>query len=307
MDFRKLKNWIAAHFEGFVLAVALAGILGIAFLVRYRISFLNFFFLPVILAGYYLGKRKGVLLAVMCVLFLALNFVFQEKVFGSGRRLSFDEIIDVITWGGFLILTGGLLGSVAEQRANKLRSMRQAYVGVLSVLLKYLGVADKKETRPVRVARLAGAMAERAGLVPRDVENIKSAALLCDAGELGSSLPLFEDLVGFMEFDGKEGPDLSDKERVLLKTTASLLREIGPLLEGYFRYYVKEVDTADKDLDVVPLGSSLIALADICDRIRVQGAARIGPMEIHSLNELEALKGRAFTARALRTLSEGRD
>jgi Domain of unknown function (DUF4118) len=307
MDFRKLKVAIAAHYEGFVLAVALAGIFAIAFLVQNRISFLNFFFLPVILAGYYLGKRKGVLLAVLCVLLVVLFFVFQEKVFGNGSRLSFEDLISIVTWGGFLILTGGLLGAVAEQRENKLRSMKRAYIGVLSVLLRYLEVADAKETRPIRVARLAGAMAERAGLSMRDIENIKSAALLCDAGELGSSLPLFEDVVGFMELDGKASSGLSDRERVLLKTTASLLKEIGPLLEGYFRYYVKEADTADKDLDAVPFGSSLIALAGICDGIKVQGTAHIGPMEIRSLRELDALKDRAFSARALRTLPEGTD
>jgi hypothetical protein len=307
MNIRKLKGVVAAHFEGFILAVALAGIIAIAFLVRYQVAFLNFFFLPVILAGYYLGKRKGVLLAVMCVLLVVFDFVFQEKVFGGRNRLGFDELINLVTWGGFLIVTGGLLGSVAEQRANKLRGMKQAYIGILSVLLKYLEVADTKETPPVRVARLAGAMAERAGLSTRDVENVKSAALLCGAGELGSSLPLFEDVVGFMELDGKAGPALSDREKVLLKTTASLLKEIGPLLEGYFRYYVKEAGVADKDLDAVPFGSSLIALAGICDRIKVQGAAHIGPMEVRSLKELEALKGRVFSARALQTLPEGTD
>jgi hypothetical protein len=307
MDLRKLKGAVAAHFEGFILAVALAGILAIAFLVQYRISFLNFFFLPVILAGYYLGKRKGVLLAVMCILFVVLYFVFREKVFGGQNPLSFDEIINIVTWGGFLVLTGGLLGSVAEQRENKLRSMKRAYAGVLSVLLKYLEVADEKETRPVRVARLAGEMAARAGLSTRDVENVKSAALLCDAGELGTSLSLFEDVVGFMALDGESGKELSDRERVLLKTTASLLKEIGPLLEGYFRHYVKDAGNADKDLDAVPFGSSLIALAGIWDKIKSQGVAHIGPTEVRSLKELHALAGRAFSARALRALPEGTD
>jgi len=305
MDLRKLKGAVAAHFEGFILAVALAGILAIAFLIQYRISFLNFFFLPVILAGYYLGKRKGVLLAVMCILFVVLYFVFQEKVFGDLNPLSFDEIINIVTWGGFLVLTGGLLGSVAEQRENRIRGMKRAYVGVLSVLLRYLEVADEKETRPVRVARLAGEMAGRAGLSKREIENVKSAALLCDTGELGASLSLFEDVVGFIELDGVAGQGLSDRERVLLKTTAALLKEIGPLLEGYFRHYVRDAGVADKDLDAVPFGSSLIALAGICDKIRDQGAAHIGPMEVRSLKELDVLRGRAFSDRALRALPEG--
>jgi hypothetical protein len=302
MTIRKLKAFITGHYEGFILIVVLCGILAIAFLVRYRFSFLNFFFLPVILAGYYLGKRKGVLLATLCVLLVALYFVFEEKVFGAAVHLSFDELVNVITWGGFLILTGGILGAVAEQREKKLQNMKQAYAGVLAVLLKYLEVADEKETRSVRIARLAGAMAERAGLNRRDVENIKSAALLCEVGELSSSLALFEDVVSFTELEKRKGPGLSDKEQVLLKTTASLIKEIEPLLEGYFHHYVRDIETTDKFLGGVSLGSSLIALAELYDRIVTQGAARLGQVEMRSVQDLQALKGRAFSEQAIRTL-----
>jgi hypothetical protein len=302
MTSRKLKAFFSEHSEGLILSAVLFGILAIAFLVRYRISFLNFFFLPVILAGYYLGKRKGVLLATLCVLLVALYFVFEENIFGGIVHLSFDELINVITWGSFLILIGGILGAVAEQREKKLRDMKQAYTGILAVLLKYLEVADDEETRSVRVARLAGGMAERAELNRRDVENIKSAALLCEAGELGSSLTLFEDVASFMELEKRKGPGLSDKEQVLLKTTASLLKEIGPLLEGYFQHYVREAGKMDKSLESVPFGSSLIALAGLYDRIQTQGVAHLGQMEMRSVQDFQALKGRSFSERALQAL-----
>ena len=304
MTIRKLKAFISGHYEGFILSAVLCGILAIAFLVRYQFSFLNFFFLPVILAGYYLGKRKGVLLATLCVLLVALYFVFEEKVFGGAVHLSFDELINVITWGGFLILTGGILGAAAEQREKKVQNMKRAYAGVLAVLLKYLEVADEKETRSVRIARLAGGMAERAGLNRRDVENIKSAALLCEAGELGSSLTLFGDVASFMELEKRKGLGLSDKEQVFLKTTASLLKEIGPLLEGYFKYYVRDTEKIEKALESVPFGSSLIALAGLHDRIMTQGSARLGQLEMRSIKDLQALKRRAFSEQAIRTLPE---
>jgi len=304
MIFRRLKAFISGHYEGVILSAVLFGILAIAFLVRYRFSFLNFFFLPVILAGYYLGKRKGVLLATLCVLLVALYYVFQRNVFGSDVHLTFDEFVNIITWGGFLLLTGGILGSVAEQREKKVQNMKQAYAGVLAVLLKYLEVADEEETRSVRIARLAGGMAERAGLNRREVENIKSAALLCEAGDLGSSLTLFGDVASFMELEKRKGPGLSDKEQVYLKTTASLLKEIGPLLEGYFKCYVRDTESLDKALESVPVGSSLIALAGLYDRIITQGVARLGQAEMRSIQDLQALKGRAFSEQAIRALPE---
>ena len=299
---RKLREAVSRHYEGFVLIVVLAGILAIAFLVRYRFSFLNFFFLPVILAGVSLGKKKAVLLATLSVLLVVLYLVFQERVFGGRSELSFDEVVNLVAWGGFLILTGGVLGSAAEQKERKLRDMKRAYTGVLSVLLKYLEVADEAETRSVRIARRAGRLAELAGLSRRDVENVKSAALLSEAGELGSSRSLFGDIASFVELEKKTDSAVSDREQVLLKTAASLIREIGPLLDCYYLYYVRDADTVDKDLRAIPMGSSLIALAGLVDKIKTMGSASLGKIELHSLQDLEKLRGRAFGEQAIQAL-----
>ena len=58
------KSFFFRHFEGSLIALILFGIVAIALLVRFEFAFLNFFFLPVILSGYYLGKKKAVLTAV---------------------------------------------------------------------------------------------------------------------------------------------------------------------------------------------------------------------------------------------------
>jgi hypothetical protein len=301
---RKLIEAVSRHTEGFVLAVMIAGILAIALLVRYRFSFLNFFFLPVILAGVSLGKKKAVLLATLSILLVVLYLVFQEKVFGGIAALSFDDIINLVTWGGFLIVTAGVLGSAAEQKEKKLQDMKRAYTGILSVLMKYLEVADEEETRSVRIARRAGRLAERAGLSRRLVENIKSAALLSEAGELVSSRSLFGDVAAFVELERRTDVVPSGREQALIQTAASLIREIGPLLDGYYLHYVKDADNLDKDLRAIPLGSSLIALAGLVDRLKTQGAARLGKMEIRSLQDLQGLEGRAFGQPAIQALRE---
>ncbi len=74
-----------------------------------NVSFLNFFFLPVILAGYYVGLRLSVPGAVFCV----CAVVFYALVSPAElHRLQNTEhvVMFVITWGCFLVLAGALVG-----------------------------------------------------------------------------------------------------------------------------------------------------------------------------------------------------
>ncbi len=298
----KIKKFFFDHFELSLIILIFLGILVIAFLVIYKLSFLNFFFLPVILSGYFLGKRQAVLTAIFCVLLVILYFIFFNLVFGQRQAVSLDELITILTWGGFLILTGAIIGLVSEQRRNQIKGLRRAYVGVLEIMLKYLEMADEERPRSLRVSLLAGRMAHEAGLKTRDVENIKSAALLYEAGNLRDNLPLFNEVFRFMRKDVKV-PEVewSDKEKVMLKTTALLLKEIEPLLFGYFHYYVEEADVVDKDLDEIPLGSSIIALADMYERIS-SGQPVLTDQEIESFADLEKLSGRTFPLSAVQAL-----
>jgi len=97
---------------------------------------------------------------------------------------------------------------------------------------------------------------------------------------------------------------LDDRERVMLKSTASLLKEVEPILYNYFLHYVQEAHILDKDLDKIPMGSSLIALADIYDRL----ANHIPPLqeieEYKSKAGIEKLGGRAFPHVAIYALNE---
>ncbi len=301
----KIKEFILKHFEVSLIILIFVGILAIAFLVHYKFSFLNFFFLPVILSAYFLGKRRAVLTAIFCILLMVLYLLFFKLLFGTGPGLSLDAAINLITWGGFLILTGAIIGNVSEQRESRIRNLRRSYIGSLEILLKYMEVADDLKPRSVRVAFLAGKMAEAAGLEKREVENIKSASLLYEAGDLQSSLPFFGEVVDFMaaEKEPSEG-HLDDRERVMLKSTASLLKEVEPILYNYFLHYVQEAHILDKDLDKIPMGSSLIALADIYDRL----ANHIPPLqeieEYKSKAGIEKLGGRAFPHVAIYALNE---
>ncbi|MEE8606953.1 MAG: hypothetical protein V3S55_05070, partial [Nitrospiraceae bacterium] len=77
----KLKDYITRNFEqAFVLLILVVTFL-INYFVPQKIAFLNFYFLPIILGGYYLGQRKAVLGAMLCVLLVSLYVVLSPESF----------------------------------------------------------------------------------------------------------------------------------------------------------------------------------------------------------------------------------
>ena len=163
--------------------------------------------------------------------------------------------------------------------------------------------ADEKKPRSVRIAHRAGKMAGVAGLDKRQVENIKSAALLFEAGDLQSNLPLFDEISEFMGAEGDitKSP-IGDREKVLLQTTTSLLKDVEPILSDYYRYYVQDADKLDKNLSEIPVGSSILALADIYDRIENKAPPFHDLEEYSSLKNILSLSGRTFHEAAVNAL-----
>jgi hypothetical protein len=302
---KKIYTWVRKHFELSIVILILAGIIVTAFLVYNKLSFLNFFFLPVILSGYFLGKREAILTASFCVVSVILYQFFMN--FSQGHRWypTLDELTSIISWASFLILTAAIIGILTEQKESRIKKMGRSYIGALKIMLKYFEVADEKKPHSLRVSHLSGKIAQTAGLNTTEVENIKSAALLHEAGDLQSSLLFFEEVVDFMSGDIKLSETQTiDKDQILLSTTASLLSVIEPLLSGYYQHYVKEADKLDKDLNEIPAGSSIIAIANLYDKIVIQVPASLGGVEIGSLEDIEGLSGRSFPDSFVRALKE---
>jgi hypothetical protein len=300
---KTIKTFFLAHFEGSLILLIILGILAIAFLVHFKFAFLNFFFLPVILAGYFLGKKEAVLISILSILLVVFYLLFSKILAGTGVGLSLDEGITLVTWSSFLILIAAVIGTLSEQRETRMKNLYGAYIGVLEILLKYLEVADEEKPRSLRIAQTAGKMAGVTGMDRRQVENIKSAALLFEAGDLRSNLPLFDEISDFIGAEGKitKSP-FGDREMVLLQTTTSLLKEVEPILSSYYQYYVQGAENLDKNLSEIPIGSSILALADIYDRIESNAPPFHDLEEYSSIKNILSLSGRTFHEVAVNAL-----
>src|SRR5207302_115099 len=153
-----MQQFFFRNFERMLVLLLVASLLGINWLVEQKFAFLSFYYLPIILAGFYGGRR----FAVVAGLFVAsLVFFFQAtQGLGMDAGLTQDALMLLIPWGGFLILTGYVVGGLAEQRASRLADLKNAYLATLEVLTFHIESAERhQEGHSTRVAELSGAIA----------------------------------------------------------------------------------------------------------------------------------------------------
>lgn len=120
-----LKQYLIENFEGVFILVILVFVSAIVWFVESKLSFLNFFYLPVLLSSYYLGIRSGVLGAFFTFLAVALfasiypeRFIIELDLFGLWAS--------ILTWAGFLILTAVIVGFTHRELQDKMTEALRA-------------------------------------------------------------------------------------------------------------------------------------------------------------------------------------
>src|SRR6266702_6726 len=172
----RAKLFFFRHFErAFVLLLVLA-MVGIHGFVEQKFAFLSFYYLPMMLAGFYGGRRFAVMAGVFVV---ALVFYYQY-VQGLDMLPGFYSaaLLTLVPWAGFLILTGYVVGGLAEQRAARLSEVKNAYLATLELLAYHIESTERhQQGHSNRVADVAAAIARELELPGEDVEDLHIAAL----------------------------------------------------------------------------------------------------------------------------------
>src|SRR5437016_12269216 len=127
-----MQQFFFRHFERTLVLLLVASLLVINSLIEQKFAFLSFYYLPIILAGFYGGRR----FAVGCVLLVVMLVLYFQATEGMGMEagLTQDALLTLVPWGGFLILTGYVVSGLAEQRAARLAALKNAYLATLEVL-----------------------------------------------------------------------------------------------------------------------------------------------------------------------------
>ncbi len=125
----KIKAYLSKNFEQTFVLLVLLSVVGIYYFAPFKLAFLNFFFIPILMAGYYLGIRYAVLGAFLCIVLVSAYVAFDPQPFLYVPEKQ-DIYLQISLWGGFLILSGALVGrlyEILDARVEKEKSLNQAY------------------------------------------------------------------------------------------------------------------------------------------------------------------------------------
>ena len=164
-----LKRYLAKNAEEVFVLIILAGVAGINYFVPYKLVFLNFFFLVVLLGAYYLEMRKAVLGAVLCALMVIVHVYYFPSSFMPGFG-QLDLWMNILAWCSFLILTGAVVGQLTHSLKTKVQRLQKLNQD-LENLQEEAGMAEEEELEEaeeeaVLVGNSAGDSLERGEGVP---------------------------------------------------------------------------------------------------------------------------------------------
>ena len=246
----RVKNFFSQHVEKLLIILIIAAAFLGTYLIEDKSIVLNFYYLPVLVASYFLGRRLGVLaalLSVLAVLLFVLIFpvdLLRGPTFWRGLAL-------LCSWAGFLILASVAVGTLYEKNERRLVDVRNAYVGILEILSKYLESANQyMKGHSLRVAEWAMEIAIAMELPRSEVENVRVAGLLHDIGQIEVSGEILSKAAK-LTTESPEGT--SDKRTYLITSVGAVLKEVAPVVLAHHKYFMSTLETDEREKTRIPL------------------------------------------------------
>jgi putative nucleotidyltransferase with HDIG domain len=290
----KVKSFIVRYFERILVLVILAAAILGTFFIEDKTLLLNFYFLPVVFASYYLGKRLGVLSALLSILSVIIcALIFRHYFFPPDQE--FKGIFLLSSWGGFLLLTSYAVGGLYEQKEQRMEELQRAYVGILEILSKYIETKDGyTKGHSIRVSEYAKGIAIAMELPRHVVENVRVAGLLHDIGKIEISSEVIQKAASLTPQEKDLIDSHSERGGVILSKVGEVLQEVVPIVVAHHRYFETAADSSEETLKAIPLGARIVAVADAFDAITTDRPYRKGKPPWEAIKEIVDQTGRQF-------------
>ena len=248
-----------------------------------------------LLAGYYLSRKAAVEYSIFCIFLVTFFCIAKPQFFGDVQGV-FEPAMSLIFWGFFLMLTGYITGTLFTQKTRSIDDLKNAYIGVLEILSKYLESADRyTKGHSVRVAKLAMEIGIAMTLTRMTIENIKAAALLHDIGKVDVSMDLIRKASSLTEEEKREVDAHTMKGVSILKSVGNVLQDAVPIVLLHHKTYKELQELDDKTVsEETKISAGIIAVADTYDAIITDRPYRAGKSPVKALEEIEAGSGSQF-------------
>lgn len=280
----RTKWFVYKHFERLLVVLLVSTMLLIHYVVVYQLAFLSFYYLPVIVAGFFLGRTAAVSAAV----FIVTLVVFFNAVVGldgpAGHSASF---LIVIPWGGFLVLTAYVVGTLAEDRQHRLNDLKASNIAMLELLTFHLESSEQHRGHSFRVSQRAVALGRELEMESEALEDLRIAALL---HELDAHDPRVTRL--FADFPGK----------LTALPFAGSMRSAMELVREYAGYHAQVGEDWPVDQLRISLGTKVLAVADAYETLQMPTPTRPPFAPWTALEEIEKGAGHVFASEVVRAL-----
>ena len=262
----------------------IAGLLN--FLVSSQRMVLAFYTLPTVFSAYLYGRRHATLTAVASVLLVVLLGRANPLMFTdtSGESVLASEWLDVTVWGGTLIVTAYLMGTLYEHKDRQLKELRETYHGILLILRHFISKDKYTENHSYRVAVYATKIAASLELDSERIEDVRAAALLHDIGKLDISRSILYKAARLTQEEFEEMQKHVNKGISMLEPVGGSLRRTLPIILAHHDKFDGSGYSA-KIGTQIPLEARIITVADVYDSLTSDRPYRkaMSPYEVREI------------------------
>jgi hypothetical protein len=278
------KRFVYRNFERLLVVFLVASLLLIQQFIEYKLAFLSFYYLPVIAAGFLVGRRMAVWASLFVVLLVGFLQAFQGLAGYAG--LDAQELFYLVPWGGFLILTGYCVGALAEQRKARTDDVRGTYLTMLELLTLHVDSSDRlRRGHSYRVGERAVALGRELGVSDTQQEDLRIAGLLHEIG------PRDPRLIRVMS----DIPAARDSRMNSMRVALRLVDE--------YSHYHEVVSTGwPVDETRISIGAKILAVADAYETLQTPTPTRQAFAPWTALEEIERGTGRTFASEVVKAL-----
>jgi putative nucleotidyltransferase with HDIG domain len=230
---------------------------------------LGFYVLPTLGSAYLYGKRHATLTALASVLMVVLLLMYSSSLYPDRERMAamsgIAQWLDVVVWGGSLLITGYMMGGLCERKNMQVRELRETYHGVLMILRHFMSKDTYTAHHCQRVSAYAAIIAETLELNSDTIDDIKAAGMLHDIGKLDISRDILYKAARLTSEEYEEIKQHVSKGVQLLEPVGGSLRRVIPIILAHDNFDGTGYNPTSGEQ--IPLESRIIAVADVYDSL----------------------------------------
>lgn len=233
-----------------------------------RQMLLGLYTLPTLYSAYHFGRRHAVLTAVASAFLVALMARLNPALFAetpSSLAVS-GETLQLLAWGGILVLTAYAMGTLHEKHARRMVELRETYQGLLLILRQFVAKDTFTENHSYRVSVYGANIAMQMGLPAHRVEDLRAAALLHDIGKLELSRELLYKASKLTADEYEEMKTHLDRGVDFLQPVGGSLQRVIPIILAHHDRFDGSGYRPTKEQEI-PLEARIIAVADVFDSL----------------------------------------